>query len=129
MRRGRESNPRIEPRRGKVAFSLVKRTFLNVIDVAGLSDYCLTPMATLVKDSRGRSPFYYCQYRAADGRWLKKSTKQTDRSKAMEIALRLEQAENAAKVGTFTEQTARKLLGEILERVTGDTMQNYKIRQ
>jgi integrase len=86
-------------------------------------------MATLLKDVRGRSPFYYCQYRAADGRWLKKSTKQTDRSKAMEIALRLEQAENAAKVGTFTEQTARKLLGEILERVTGDTMQNYKIRQ
>ena len=47
----------------------------------------------------------------------------------MEVALRLEQAENAAKAGTFTEQTARKLLGEILERVTGEPLQNYIIRQ
>ena len=31
--------------------------------------------------------------------------------------------------GTFTEQAARKLLGEILERVTGEPLQNYKIRQ
>lgn len=86
-------------------------------------------MATLLKDTRGRSPFYYCQYQAADGRWLKKSTKQRDKTAAMEVCLRLEQAENAAKAGTFTEQTARKLLGEILERVTGERMQNYTIKE
>jgi integrase len=47
----------------------------------------------------------------------------------MQVCLRLEQAENAAKAGTFTEQTARKLLGEILERVTGERMQNYSIKE
>jgi Site-specific recombinase XerD len=47
----------------------------------------------------------------------------------MEVCLRLERAENAAKAGTFTEQVARKLLGEILERCTGETLQNYTIKQ
>ena len=86
-------------------------------------------MATLLKDSEGRSPFWYCQYRAADGRWLKKSTKQTDKKNAMEVCTALERAENAAKAGTFTEQTARKLLGDILERVTGERMQNYSVKE
>jgi integrase len=85
-------------------------------------------MATLVKDSRGRSPFWICCYTSADGKRLKKSTKQRDRKSAMEFCSALERAENAAKAGTFTEQTARKLLGEILERVTGEPMQNYKIK-
>jgi integrase len=46
----------------------------------------------------------------------------------MEVCLRLERAENAAKAGTFTEQIARKLLGEILERCNGERMQNYTIK-
>jgi integrase len=85
-------------------------------------------MASLQKDSRRRSPYWICYYRAADGRWLKKSTKQTDKKSAMEVCAALERAENAAKAGTFTEQTARKLLGEILERVTGERIENYTIK-
>jgi integrase len=85
-------------------------------------------MATLVKDSRRRSPYWICCYRSADGRRLKKSTKQTDKRNAMEVCSALERAENAAQAGTYTEQTARKLLGEILERVTGDRLQNYTIK-
>ena len=86
-------------------------------------------MANLLKDSEGRSPYWYCQYRAADGRWLKKSTKQKDKNKAMEVCSALERAENAAKAGTLTEQTARKLLGEILERCNGERLPNYAIKE
>jgi integrase len=59
---------------------------------------------------------------------LKKSTKQTDKKNAVEVCSALERAENAAKAGTLTEQTARKLLGDILERVIGEGMQNYTVK-
>jgi integrase len=82
-------------------------------------------MATLTKDSRGRSPYWVCCYTAADGRRLKKSTKQTDRGKALEMCLALERAENMAARGTLTETRARELIGEVLERTSGDTLPFY----
>jgi len=83
-------------------------------------------MASLTKDSKRRSKFWICCYTAADGRQLKKSTKQTDRKKAWEICLAIERAESQARNGTLTEQTAKKLIGEILERITGEPLHNYK---
>ena len=82
-------------------------------------------MATLTKDSRERSPFWVCCYKAADGRRLKKSTKQTDRAKALEVCLGLERAEGLAAQGTLTEARARELIGEVLERTSGDTLPFY----
>jgi integrase len=82
-------------------------------------------MASLTKDSRGRSPYWVCCYAAADGRRLKKSTKQTDRGKALEVCLALERAENMAARGTLTETRARELIGEVLERTSGDTLPFY----
>ena len=79
-------------------------------------------MATLVKDSRNRSPFWYACYLSADGRQLKKSTKQKERGKALEVALTLERAETAARIGTLTETRARQLLSEVLERTTGESL-------
>ena len=74
-------------------------------------------MASVVR--RERSPYFFACYYAADGRRLKKSTKQTERNKAMEIALTWERAEAAGRRGAFTEEQARKVLSEILERTTG----------
>jgi integrase len=82
-------------------------------------------MATLTKDSRNRSPYYICCYTAADGRRLKKSTKQRDRAKALEVCLALERAEGMAARGTLTETRARELIGEVLERTSGDTLPFY----
>ena len=82
-------------------------------------------MATLVKDSRSRSPFWTCCYTAADGRRLKKSTKQTDRAKAMEFCLTLQRTEDMAARGTLTETRARELIGEVLERTSGETVAFY----
>src|SRR5437868_5513008 len=82
-------------------------------------------MPSLTKDSRGRSPFWICCYTTADGQRLKKSTKQTDRKKAMEVCLSIERAERFAKNETLTEQTAKKIIGEILERTSGEKLHDH----
>jgi integrase len=83
-------------------------------------------MPSLTKDSKARSPFWICCYTTADGRRLKKSTKQRDRKKALEVCLAIERAEGHARGGTLTEQTAKKLIGEIVERTTGEPLHNLK---
>jgi integrase len=86
-------------------------------------------MASLTKDSRARSPYWFCCYTSATGQRLKKSTKQKDRKKAWEVCLAIENAEGHALNGTLTEQTARKIIGEILERTTGEPLQSFKTRE
>jgi integrase len=104
-------------------------------------------MPSLRKDSRGRSPFWICCYTSATGQRLQKSTKITvkpfkgekrkdgspktvadKRAEALEVCLATERAENHAKNGTLTEQQAKKIIGEILERTTGEPLHNYKVR-
>jgi integrase len=104
-------------------------------------------MPSLRKDSRGRSPFWICCYTSAAGQRLQKSTKITikplkgekrkdgspkttadKRSEALEVCLAIERAENFAKSGTLTERQARKIIGEILERTTGEPLRNYRVR-
>ena len=84
-------------------------------------------MASIFK--RPRSPFYFCSYRAGDGRWLKKSTKQTDRRKAMEFCRELEDAERSALSRTLTTAHARKLFNEILERVGDEPLDNFTVEE
>jgi len=79
-------------------------------------------MATLTKDALNRSPYWIACYTAADGRRLKKSTRETDRKRALEVALALEQAEGMARRGTLTANRVRQLLGEVLERTSGDEL-------
>ena len=44
----------------------------------------------------------------------------------MEVCLSIERAERFAKAGTLTEQRAKKIVAEILERTTGETLHSYK---
>lgn len=60
---------------------------------------------------------------------LKKSTKQTDRAKAWEVCLSIERAERFAKIGTLTEQAAKKIIGEIVERTTGEPLHHFAARE
>jgi hypothetical protein len=104
-------------------------------------------MPSLRKDSRGRSPFWICCYTSAIGQRLQKSTKITikplkgetrrdgasktvadKRAEALEVCLAIERAEDHAKNGTLTEQQAKKIIGEILERTTGEPLRTYKVR-
>jgi integrase len=80
-------------------------------------------MASLWK--REKSPFWFCCFTSADGQRLKKSTKQRDRKKAWEVCLAIERAEGYAKAGSLTEQTAKKIIGEIVERATGQPLHHY----
>src|SRR5215471_19215787 len=77
---------------------------------------------------RQKSPYWVCCYTNASGQRLKKSTKQRDRKRAWEVCLSIERAENHAKNGTLTEQQAKKIIGEIVERTTGEQLHNYKGR-
>ena len=86
-------------------------------------------MGTLVKDARDRSPYWYCAYTTADGRRLKKSTKETDRRKAKIICEAFEAAEESAKHGTATEEQIRRVMNEVLERVTGKRVYDPTVRQ
>ena len=103
-------------------------------------------MPSLTQDSRARSPFWICCYTSASGQRLKKSTKvrikpskgekrkdgsqktvADKRAEAWEVCLGIEHAESHAKNGTLTEQQAKKIIGEILERTTGEPLHNYKV--
>src|SRR5262249_3005149 len=81
-----------------------------------------TTMPSLWK--REKSPYWFCCYTSADGQRLKRSTKQTNRRKAWEVCLSIERAEQSARNGTLTEQTAKKIIGEIVERTTGQPLHN-----
>jgi integrase len=86
-------------------------------------------MGSLVKDARGRSKFWYYCYRDANGRRLKKSTKETDRRKARIIGEGFEDAEDLAKHGNATEEQIRKVMSETLARVTGRRVYDPTVRE
>ena len=77
-------------------------------------------MASIVK--RERSRFWTACYSDRNGRQLKRSTKTTDRSQALEIAIELERVERQAKQGVLTTNQLRKVLNDVSEKVTGDSM-------
>ena len=86
-------------------------------------------MGTLVKDTRGRSQYWYYCYRDANGRRLKKSTKETDRRKARIIGEGFEEAEDLAKRGNATEEQIRKVISETLARVNGKRVHDPTVRE
>ena len=86
-------------------------------------------MGTLVKDARGRSQYWYYCYRDANGRRLKKSTKETDRRKARIIGEGFEEAEDLAKRGSATEEQIRKVISETLARVNGKRVYDPTVRE
>jgi len=103
-------------------------------------------MPSLRQDARARSPYWICCYTGAAGQRLQRSTKirirplkgekrkdgspktvGDKRGEAWEVCLGIERAESHAKNGTLTEQQAKKIIGEILERSTGEPLHNYKV--
>jgi len=103
-------------------------------------------MPSLTQDSHARSPFWICCYTSATGRRLKKSTKvrikplkgekrqdglpktvADKKREALEVCLGIGRAESLAKNGTLTEQQAKKIIGEIVERTTGEPLHNYRL--
>lgn len=75
-------------------------------------------MATVVKKPNRK--FFYAVFRAPDGRQVWRSTKTSDRKKAMEIAVQLERGEKIAAEGMLTKIRAQELLDELLRRIEPD---------
>ena len=70
-------------------------------------------MASIHKDPRGKSPFFYCAFTLPNGKRCFKSTKLRDRNAALEFCLRMESAVKKAVARNFSEEQARKILDEI----------------
>jgi integrase len=88
----------------------------------------MTLMASLHKDPRGKSPFWYVAYVAPNGRRAFKSTKERDRKKAAEIARALEKASEQARGSELTEARVRKLLDDVLESVGEGPVRSVSVR-
>jgi integrase len=65
----------------------------------------------------------------ASGRRLKKSTGETNKSRALEVARTLQDAWDTAKKRTLTEVRTRELLNEVLQRVNGEGLRVFTVRQ
>jgi integrase len=82
-------------------------------------------MASIHKDPRGKSPFWYCAYTLPNGRRRFKSTKQTERQKALEFCQGIGRAARESKRGNITESRARDLISEIVEHTLGEPLKFY----
>lgn len=86
-------------------------------------------MASLHKHSSGRSPYWFASFQGPDGKFKLVSTKQTDRAKAMTVALEWERAAKQARAGLLTEAQARSVLSDILEKTTGDSIRQVSVEK
>jgi integrase len=87
-------------------------------------------MPYVVKDVRGRSPFWYAVFRDATGRRLKKSTGFTSKSKALQLAMQYQRAADIARQGTLTEKRAHDVISEIVASVNGGVgLRTYTVRK
>jgi len=84
-------------------------------------------MAYVTKDARGRSPYWLANYRDQAGRRMRKSTKLTSKSKALEMARALQKASDEARRGALTEARTRELLSEILQDINGEGLRVFSV--
>jgi hypothetical protein len=75
-------------------------------------------MSSLHRDPRGKSPYWYCAYRLADGRRAFRSTKETTRKEAERICREFEALEDSIARGAPTEAQMRKVMTDAIARVT-----------
>jgi integrase len=79
-------------------------------------------MASLHRDPRGKSPFWYCAFTDANGIRRFKSTKQSHRKQAEATANGWERAAKLARRGTLTQVQALKVVSEIYENANQEPL-------
>src|SRR4051812_20535331 len=84
-------------------------------------------MASIHKDPRGKSPYWYCAYRLPNGKRAFKSTKQKSRESALQFCSTLEYASRESKQGRLTESRARELISELVEHASGEPLRFYSV--
>lgn len=78
---------------------------------------------------RFKSPFWQCEYRSADGRWLKRSTKLTDRQDALKWCLALADAQDKIGRGCASEAQLRSIISDTMEKITGTGLASPTLRE
>ena len=86
-------------------------------------------VATIHKDARGRSPYWYCAFTGADGRRKFKSTKTKSRKDAELICRRWEDAAIGARGNTLTTAQVRRVFNEILEQAGDNPLENFTVKE
>jgi hypothetical protein len=66
---------------------------------------------------RPRSQYWHAGWRDADGKFQLRSTKQTERNKALQVAVELERVDRKTQKGEMVETQVRQVLNDILEKV------------
>jgi integrase len=74
-------------------------------------------MASIHKDPRGKSKYWYCCYTTAEGTRRMVSTKEEDEGKAKIICTGWQEAEGLVRGGQATEQRIQEMYNETLKRV------------
>ena len=72
-------------------------------------------MSSIHHDPRGKSPFWYAFFTLPNGKRTSRSTKETDKRKAKEIANQWEKASRQARQGNFQDFAARKVISDLYE--------------
>jgi len=99
---------------------------MNMLDEDICSHFCSHWfMASVWK--RDNSPYWVACYTGANGARLKKSTKQTNRTKALRLAMAWEDAARKARHGLLTENQARKVISEIVEVTSGEELEVFSV--
>jgi integrase len=79
-------------------------------------------VSSLHKDPKGRSPFFYCAFRGANGKRLLRSTKTADRKLATRICHEWQSASDKARNHELTAVQCRKVLSELLSFSSGEVL-------
>ena len=77
---------------------------------------------------QARSPYFFADYMAPDGTRRRVSTKKREKEAAQKFLVSLLEAERLASEERLTEQRARELIVEIVERTSGTRLDFYSIR-
>ncbi len=84
-------------------------------------------MATVWKHPKSR--FWTACYTNRNGKQVKRSTKLTNRNKAQRVALEFEEMERGAKEGSATTIQLQKVVNELAEKVTGDSLKMPTVQE
>lgn len=79
-------------------------------------------MASLHRDLRGKSPFWYCAFTDSNGVRRFKSTKETKRKQAEAVANGWQRAADLSRRGTLTQVQALKVVSEIYENANQEPL-------
>jgi hypothetical protein len=84
-------------------------------------------MASVHRDPRGRSPFWYCAFYGADGGRKFKSTKERVRKEALKICFKWEQLAEMAHRKELTAAQGRKVISEMVKISSGEAMNFHSV--